>query len=224
MNTVDSNVLRDIGLLQDNNIKGNEDQNQLNQSSFLTLMTTQLMNQNPTEPMDNGDFLGQMAQFSTVSGIQDLNGSIKSLLDNSVQSQILQASSIVGKEVLVKSEPFVNDNADTIEGMVGLDTSAERLEVQVFNASNAVIRTIPITNSSTGQHSFAWDGLDDSGNAAPAGTYRFAAEVTRNDDVSTTPVFVFDKVDSVQFNSDYKISLSLAHQGNIDFDQISQIK
>lgn len=223
MNAVDTNVLRDIGLLQENRTQ-TTDQNQLNQDAFLTLMTTQLRNQNPTEPMDNGQFLGQMAQFSTVSGIQDLNTSIKSLLDNSIQSQILQASSIVGKDVLVESGPFINDNADRIDGSVTLDSSAQKLEIQVFNASNAVVRTIPVSNASKGQHAFSWDGLDNNGNAVPANTYRFVAEATRNDEVSVAPVKVFDKVESVQFDSNNQISLSLTHQGSIDFNRVKQIR
>ena len=215
MEAVNTNVLRDLGFLRENEVEKN--QNQLNQESFLTLMTTQLMNQNPTKPMDNGQFLGQMAQFSTVSGIQDLDKSIKGLLNNSLQNQRLQATSIVGKEVLVTAGTFENIGAKTIQGEVNLNSSADRLEIKVYNSANAVVRTIPSRSATVGQHSFTWDGRNDAGNAVNDGQYRFVAEVTRNDNVSVTPVSVYDNVESIAFNDNGSIELNLTHQGSIDF-------
>lgn len=223
MTSINTNTLREAGLLRDEQSQANSSQNDLNQSAFLELMTTQLMNQNPTKPMENGDFLGQMAQFSTVSGIEDLNTSIASLVNTSKQSQLLEASSVVGKQVLLQSGSFENNDASSIEGEVSLSSSAQKLEVKVFNEANAVVRTIGIPNATTGQHNFTWDGKDDNGNSIKAGNYRFVAEATRNEQTNVASVQVYDTVDSVQFANN-EIILSTKHQGDIRFNQVSQIK
>ena len=76
---------------------------ELGQEDFLTLMITQFRNQDPFEPMDNGDFLGQLAQFGTVNGIEQLNSSMAGLTGSIQNDQALQAASLVGRGVLAQS-------------------------------------------------------------------------------------------------------------------------
>lgn len=200
-------------------------QNQLNQNAFLEIMTTQLMNQNPSKPMDNGDFLGQMAQFSTVSGIEDLNVSIQELLGNSRENQRIEAAGMIGNEVLVAANTFRNVEDANVDGIISLFDPADKLEVKVYDQNNAVVRTISVVPPSVGFNDFNWDGLDENGNAMDeSDSIRFEAEVTRGDDVTTATVFVYDEVASVSFNGSNEILLDLQHQGTINFDSVNQVR
>lgn len=200
-------------------------QNQLNQNAFLEIMTTQLMNQNPTKPMDNGDFLGQMAQFSTVSGIENLNESMQALLGNSFENQRIEAANMIGNDVLVAANTFNHVEQAEVDGIISLFDPADKLELKIYDQNNVVIRTIAITPPSVGFNDFTWDGLDDNGNPMSANdTIRFVAEVTRGDDVTAATVFVYDQVESVSFNGNNEILLDLQHQGTINFDSVNQVR
>ena len=105
MSTIDPNssqaaIFAKLGISQTSDTqKAKKDT--LGQSDFLKLMTTQLQNQDPFAPMDNGDFIAQMAQFSTVTGIQEINNSITRLVEEFDQARIATASNLLGHSVLV---------------------------------------------------------------------------------------------------------------------------
>ncbi|MEO1703829.1 MAG: flagellar hook capping FlgD N-terminal domain-containing protein [Pseudomonadota bacterium] len=105
------------------------DPTQLGQEDFLLLMTTQLLNQDPFEPMDNAEFLGQMAQFSTVSGIDDMNASLASLVDGIGRSQISEASAMLGRFVLVPGTLARPDDGGAIRGAAYLTEASDAVTV-----------------------------------------------------------------------------------------------
>ena len=124
MTTIDPNsaqaaLFEKLGLNKQSDAqKANSDK--LGQSDFLKLMTTQLQNQDPFAPMDNGDFIAQMAQFSTVTGIQDMNASLGKLVEEFDQARIATASNLLGHSVLVPGNIGRPDDEGELHGVLDL--------------------------------------------------------------------------------------------------------
>ena len=106
----------------------------LGQSDFLKLMTTQLQNQDPFAPMDNGDFIAQMAQFSTVTGIQEINNSIGRLVEEFDQARIATASNLLGHSVLVPGDTGKPDNEGELHGVLDLPAGTLSTELRYLDA------------------------------------------------------------------------------------------
>src|SRR5690554_1262093 len=151
---------------------------ELGKNEFLELLVAQLNNQNPLEPQENGEFIGQLAQFSTVEGVEKLNSSMETILSGYQSSQALQASSLVGRKVIVPTERAVVDTAETFKASMVLPASSSNVYVNVYDATGAVVNRISMGPQEAGNISFMWDGKDASGNTMPPGTYRFEAQAT----------------------------------------------
>ena len=106
----------------------------LGQSDFLKLMTTQLQNQDPFAPMDNGDFIAQMAQFSTVTGIQEINNSIGRLVEEFDQARIATASNLLGHSVLVPGDTGKADSEGELHGVLDLPEGTISTELRYLDA------------------------------------------------------------------------------------------
>ncbi len=137
---------------------------------FLTLMLAQIENQDPLEPMDNGEFLTQLAQIESAGGIADLQKSFDNMANTLQSNQALQASSMVGRNVVVPSDTSVLRSGN-LSGAVGLADDAERVDVKIYNESGSLVRTLDLGALSGGISSFSWDGTDAEGNALPDGQY-----------------------------------------------------
>jgi flagellar basal-body rod modification protein FlgD len=147
---------------------------QLGQAQFMQLMIAQLRNQDPTQPMDPADFLGQLAQFGTVSGIQGMQDSISTLSDSLRSSQVLGGTSLVGHYVLADaSEGSIGATGD-IAGTTTIPEGASAASLVITDSSGQLIRRMPIS-SQQGEAQFLWDGTTDLGTRAPAGNYTISA-------------------------------------------------
>lgn len=145
------------------------------QERFLTMLITQLKNQDPMNPMDNAQITSQVAQLSTVTGINQLNQTLLALSGQMDVSQSMQAASLIGKEILV---PGTNIRVGTGEqgtqvthfGMELLSNAAG-VKVDIMDNAGKVVRSMELQNYSAGVHSLEWDGLDDVGATVPDGRY-----------------------------------------------------
>ena len=145
--------------------------NELGQEEFLSLMIAQLRNQDPFKPMENGDFLGQMAQFSTVSGIGELNDSFDATARSLQGGQALQAAALVDRNALIRSDQIAFDGEAAATGAFSVPAGALEAHVDVRDGTGALIRRVPATIGPDGQASFSWDGFDDDGTLRAAGSY-----------------------------------------------------
>lgn len=152
----------------------------LGKDAFLQLLVTQLKNQNPLSPQDNGAFVAQLAQFSSLEGINTLNDSVNAISSNFSSSQALQASSLVGRSIITQTDKALVDTSKSMTGSVAVTAATGNVSVKITDASGAVVRTIDMGAQSAGTSSFIWDGKTDAGDVAPAGTYTFAA-TTKSD-------------------------------------------
>ena len=185
---------------------------------FLKLLVTQLQNQDPMNPMDNAQMTSQMAQISTVSGIEKLNLTVEGLNTQFVQMQALQGASLIGKDVILKGDQLSKINGDAI-GAFQLDSAADRVKVEVLSAAGQLVDTLNLGAQSSGRHDFEW----------PAGAIRDDAaslrfRVSAYSGATALPVtpLMRDKVDAVN-TSGKSLTLELERSGHVAYSAITAI-
>lgn len=198
----------------------------LGQAEFLKLMTTQMTHQDPNNPMQNGEFLSQMAQFGTVSGIQDLQKSFATF-SNSIQSdQALQAASLVGRNVTVTSDQAVLASGGDVAGTVNLTSSTPALTVAITNAAGEMVKTIDLGNQSSGNIPFSWDGTNSAGTLASPGAYKIVATAPVDGKNTAFTTDINSKVESVVManaTAGTGMKINLAGGNSVDFGTVKQI-
>ena len=221
MNTaIDTSVLDGLGVSQK---PVGKPKDALGQESFLKLMTTQLQNQDPFKPMENGDFLGQIAQFSTVSGIQDLQKSFETFASSQVPSQGLQAAGLINRNVLVPANVIPLNDAG-MNAAVELPTQATQVNVQVFGAGGQLVHSFDLGALGEGITRYQWDGSLPDGSVAPAGQYKIAVDATVNGETIAVKSFANSQVESITFgNNGEEVNVNLRGIGSRKFSEILQI-
>lgn len=172
---------------------------QLGQNEFLKLMITQLKNQDPFKPLDPSEFLSQLAQFSTVTGIESMDGSLTELTGALRSSQVLGGAALIGRDVLAPATNARLAAGGTVHGAVEVPEGITDAQVRVRDSSGELIRSFQIEPQS-GLAEFSWDGRTSSGDEAAPGIYRI--EIIANvggEPVSLAPLLT-SRVDSVTMN------------------------
>lgn len=146
---------------------------------FLTLLVTQIKNQDPLNPMENAEVTSQLAQINTVNGIEQLNATLGKLLSAYSDSMSMQAASMIGKNVLVPGNKLAATTSGGAAGGVLLDANADKVTVSILDGSGKVVQTEELGAKSAGSFGFVWDGLDASGNPVPEGSYTFKVEASK---------------------------------------------
>lgn len=200
------------------------------QSSFLTLLVAQLKNQDPTNPMQNNELTTQLAQISTVSGIEKLNttlGSVSGQIDN---SQSLQAASLIGHGVMIPGTTILAGTSTT-EGSsttsttpfgVELQQTADKVTATITDKDGVVVRTIDIGELKAGVHTFTWDGSLADGTTAPNGSYKVAISASNGSTQLVAQPLQFALVQGVTRGSDGN-KLDLGTSGTTTLDEVRQI-
>ena len=148
---------------------------QLGQDEFLELMITQIKNQDPFEPMESGAFLGQLAQFSTVTGISDISRSVASLSEALLANQAMQASTMIGRSVLVNSSQGMLGADGQLHGAVEMPDDAGKVTIRIKNQAGQLVREFELSGDPGSLAHFTWDGVTKGGESAPAGIYSIQA-------------------------------------------------
>ncbi len=222
MTDINTDTLRNLGLSTRPAAKS---KSKLGQQEFLKLMITQIQNQDPFKPLENGEFISQMAQFGTVSGIQDLQNSFASLSNSLVSNQALQASSLVGRSILVESGKVNLVKDATIEASAVVDSSASSVTVDIVDFSNQVVKTIELGPQSRGLAKFTWDGTDNKGQTVAPGQYGLQVKAVVNGKPVALGTMVTEKVESVTFGSGQQgLLLNTVSKNSYGFNQIKQVK
>lgn len=146
-------------------------QQELGQDDFFALLSQQLAYQDPFKPVDNSEMIAQMASFTTAEGITDMGTELAGMTDLLSSSQALEASSLVGKKVLIPSNLSYLPEEGDVSGSINTTTGAYSVMVNVEDTSGAVIRTISLGDIGAGNQRFTWDGLDSQGKRAKEGQY-----------------------------------------------------
>lgn len=197
----------------------------LGKDAFLQLLVTQLKNQNPLDPQDNSAFVAQLAQFSSLEGITTLNSTVSSIAGNYSSSQALQASSLVGRSVIVQTNNIqVDDPTKAVNGSVNLTSSIASGTVTVTDSTGKTIRTIDLGTRAVGSSSFTWDGKDSSGNPVPVGAYTIKASAPVNGTATDLAVYLPATVNSVTLSqTGGELTLNLAGLGPVALSKVQTI-
>jgi len=191
------------------------------QDRFLTLLVTQMKNQDPLNPLDNAQVTSQLAQLSTVTGIDKMNATLQTLIGSYQSSQSLQAAGMIGSGVLSPGDNIALAENGALCG-VQLVEPVDRFEVSIRNAAGEPVRTIAVDAAGAGTHRVLWDGKDDSGAAVAQGDYRFAVSATRAEQKVEAVPLAYGVVASVSTGAD-GVKLNVAGVGAVNLADIRQI-
>jgi flagellar basal-body rod modification protein FlgD len=179
-------------------------------TTFLKLLTTQLMNQDPTAPMDSSQFTQQLVQFSSVEQQIAANQKLQNIIDLQNAGANQQALNYLGKigEVKGSSLPLVN-GAGAFS--YDLNTVATNNTITIENASGQVVRTVQGALT-TGKHVVTWDGTNDAGEPVPDGLYKVVVNPTRSDNTAVTAATtVYGVINSLSTDKDGTLNLSMTY-------------
>ncbi|MDD2758950.1 MAG: flagellar hook assembly protein FlgD [Methylomonas sp.] len=197
----------------------------LGQEQFLKLLTTQLTHQDPMKPMENGEFLGQMAQFSTVSGIQDLQASFKDFAGSISSNQALQAAGLVGRYVMAPGKEALLGVGDSVSGDFELPVSSPNVNVKIINPKTGeTVKEISLGTQPKGKTSFEWDGTDSNGVLANPGVYKVEASAWLDGKNTVLATNIKSKVSSVTMATESTgLQVNLTGLEPVKFNQLKQI-
>ncbi len=197
---------------------------ELGQAEFLELMTAQLKFQDPLQPMENGEFLAQMAQFGTVSGINELNSAFDNMSAAFQSNQALQASTMVGRNVLVPSNQVRLGEQGDLAAAVELDQPASKLVVNINDTNGQLVHRIDLGSQQAGLIDFSWNGMNANGQRLNPGLYTIAAEVRQGNSVSAGKTLSAVQVESVTLGqAGQDLTLTVSDLGDINMSQIRKI-
>lgn len=191
------------------------------QDRFLKLLTTQLRNQDPLNPMDNAQMTSQLAQISTVDGIAKLNATLEKLVGSQQGSEALQAAVLVGRDVLVSGNKLQVAGAGA-GGGVELQSAADKVNVTIVDANGLTVRTLSLGGLEAGNHRFAWDGKSDSGAQVADGAYTMKVQALKGNTAVDASALQISRVASVVRETS-GVSLDLGAQGRIGLDDVKEI-
>ena len=198
---------------------------ELGQSQFLELMITQIKHQDPLNPAESGEFLSQLAQFGTVNGITELQSSFDVLASTLQSSQALQASTMVGRTVMVPGNIGLMEPDSPLQGAVALPASSGDVKVHIEDATGQLVRQISLGAQPSGNAYFTWDGFSDDGQAVPPGTYRVTALAMVDGQNVTQDTLIRAKVESVTLGQTGSESLlNLRGLGTVLINDVKEIQ
>lgn len=195
---------------------------ELGSDDYLTLMVAQIQNQDPFSPMENGQFVAELAQFSTVSGIEDLNQNFSTLAASISSDQTLQASGLIGREVLLDQPTGYLESGQALGGAVDVPVQSAGVTVSVRDVSGALVRQINLGGRGAGLARFEWDGRDAAGQLMPSGQYTFDATVNVDGQAQAAPALARSRVNSVSLDPQ-GAGLTLNFSG-LDALSLSQVR
>ena len=193
----------------------------MGQADFLRLMTEQMKNQDPLNPLKGAEFLGQLAQFSTVQGIENMQQAMNAMASVMENDQSLRAATLVGRDALVEVDSVSLGAGAGASGEI-VATRAGTIQLEVVGAGGQVVRKLSVEASGSGPVPFGWDGKDADGNPLAAGTYTFRASTGSGDQTEALAVRMAARIDSVSIEPQGLV-LNLAGLGRVPLSTVRRI-
>jgi flagellar basal-body rod modification protein FlgD len=191
------------------------------QDKFMTLLVTQMKNQDPLNPLDNAQITSQLAQLSTVTGIDKLNETMNAMSSSFRSSQNLQAASMIGHGVVV---PGTNVELKDGKSVLGFDLpqNADKIQVKIRDQAGALVKTLDFSNMTSGFNSVSWDGKNEAGTVAANGNYSFEVSANSGEKKLDVAPLSFGLVSSVSFGAQGTM-LSILNTGEVAMSDVRQI-
>ncbi len=199
-----------------------EPTDELGEAEFMELFLAQLSNQDPLDPAKNEEFVAQLAQFSSLEGITDLNESMATV-SSAINAQLtLQSASLVGRSVLVPTNQTLMEGAG-FSGNIELGQATSNLSIEIVDQAGQNIRRLDLGSQSAGSLRFVWDGTDEFGNSMQPGIYGVrASSVLGGENVEQT-VQLPERVVSVSLNGGVA-RVNLAGGTDVSVNEIREIQ
>ena len=205
-----------------------EKTDELGQDDFINLMITQLRNQDPFEPLQSGEFIGQLAQFGTVSGIGELKDTVSDLASSLISNQTLEAANLIGKNALILSDSLSVEQVEgeaSVKGAVSATAPSNNVTVSIFDAAGNLVQTVPLGVVNTGIQDFEWDGIDAGGNPVEDGTYFFSAVGNQGEESVAFDTYSYKEIQSISINdSANSILLNVSDGTNLKITDLLKLE
>lgn len=198
---INSDIFNQYSVSRDD---ADSDPNKLLQDDFLMLMTEQLKHQDPMSPTDNGEFLGQMAQFSSAASMKSLQASFENFSSTMSEQTIVNAANLIDKEASLPTNSAVLEKGDkSLNGILELPEAANNVNVKIYNNLGEEVKTLQLGTQTAANPPFKWDGTDETGDSVTPGTYEFYAEYTplTGGDSQPAITYINVKIESVSMNN-----------------------
>ena len=201
------------------------EQDDLGRDAFLQLLTTQLNNQDPLDPMENEAFVAQLAQFSSVEGIKGMQSSLEDMVSGMRQDQMMAGASLVGKKVAVEGGLFEGGNGAITKGSVTLEGGADSLIVSVYDRTTGdLIFSETQGSQKAGDVQISWDGRSNTGQMASSSSYLMSVSTIRNGQEASVPVSTLSEVKSVKWDPSIQgLSLEISDGNFVPLSSIERI-
>ncbi len=221
MSTINNTVSNDLLAAMNPSTKTTQSTADAAQDKFMTLLVTQMKNQDPLNPLDNAEVTSQLAQLSTVSGIDKLNATLTSLMGSYQSSQSLQAAGMIGHSVLVPGSDATLSSGSALMG-IDLSRAADDVKLTVFDGAGTAIHSVDLGAQKAGVQPLQWDGSTDSGTAAADGKYTFKVTATSGGESVDVTALSLGQVGSVSTGAS-GVKLNVTNVGTVDMADVRQI-
>lgn len=191
------------------------------QERFLKLLVTQMKNQNPLNPLDNAEITSQLAQISTVTGIDKLNNTLEKFLSGMEDSRVMEAAQLINHKALVPGKSLLLENNAALGGFE-LPQAVDQLNITILDNSGIAVQTLELGAQSQGINTFLWDGMTSSGTHAINGNYTFSASAKLGDQEITAKPLALGLVSSVS-PGEHEAVLDMGELGLFGMADIKQI-
>ena len=195
-----SSLLKNVTRYEDVKDAAKKTSEDMGKQDFLTLFTAQLQNQNPLEPVKNEAFVAQLAQFSQLEALTNMQGSLDKFVTSMSGERMLGSAALIGKKVSVTDTPTQLNTGGDISGNIDLPTGASGVQVSVFDAQGRLVQELISGPQMPGSMPIVWDGKDASNKPAPPGLYRLSATAVVNGQTSKVPVNTLSTVRAIATN------------------------
>ena len=187
------------------------------QDRFLKLLVAQMNNQDPMNPMDNAQMTSQIAQINTVTGIQQLNETVKNMASQFTSMQLMQGTALVGHSVVTEGNTLTQTDG-VGQGMFELPSAAANVSVTITTAGGQTLGTVALGSLAAGQHSFEWDASA----YADRGPLSFKVSAMNGNQAVRATTLTKDKVIAAS-PKDGGVTLQLQNGASVNYSQIKSV-
>ena len=199
-NVTSSSLLQNVSRYEDVKEASKKTKEEMGKQEFLTLFTAQLQNQNPLEPVKNEAFVAQLAQFSQLEALTNMQGSLDKFVTSMSGERMLGSASLIGKKVAVTDTPTQLTSGGVIDGSIDLPMGASGIQVSVFDSQGRLVKELIAGPQLPGTTPISWNGKDAAENPVPSGLYRLSANAVVNGKNVTVPVSTLSTVRAISSN------------------------
>lgn len=195
-----SSLLQNVSRYEDVKDAAKKTNEDMGKQEFLTLFTAQLQNQNPLEPVKNEAFVAQLAQFSQLEALTNMQGSLDTFVSAMSGERMLSSAALIGKKVAVTDTPTQLAAGASMDASIDLPMGASGVQLSVFDSQGRLMQTLNAGPQTPGTTPLTWNGKDAADNPVPAGLYRLSAKAVVNGQTTDVPVSTLSTVRAIATN------------------------